>query len=208
MDDHGVTTPAAESPSRGEFFVVDRRAFAAACALGLNPAVAHLTIVRGAGSRPKSLWSVDSIERYTGISRPKAKLAVKAIVDKGLLTLDRGGSKPLYGIVAAHELPGMKLSDDERTLLEVLQVGGGKVTRRNYNVADELVRRGYLKADGAGGFSKIDPDLGPDKPQHVWLPNAIVDGAADEKPPLALLREMQDARRLQPRFDRTHLGRL
>jgi hypothetical protein len=138
--------PVDEGSSRGEFFVVDRRAFSAACAVGLNPAVAYLTIARGAGSRSKSLWSIDAIERYTGISRPKAKRAVEIIVEKGLLTLERGGSRPLYGIVPAHELPGV--------------------------------------------------DLLPEQPQNVWLPNAIIDGAADEIPPLALLRQMQDVRRL------------
>jgi hypothetical protein len=197
-DDRPITEPLpAAKSAAGEFFVVDRRAFAAACALGLNPAVAYLTIARGAGSRPTSLWSVDAIERYTGISRPKAKLAVKTVVEKGLLTLDRAGSRPLYGIVPAHKLPGISLSDDETKLLGVFGAGEVQLPRRSHNIANELVRRGYLKTDRKGGFSRNDPDLVPDKPQHVWLPNAIVDGAGDETPPLALLRQMQDVRRLQ-----------
>ena len=69
-----ISFPAKRSNAAGEFFVVDRRSFSVACGLGLNPAVAYLTIARGAGSRSKSAWSVDAIERHTGISRPKAKL--------------------------------------------------------------------------------------------------------------------------------------
>jgi hypothetical protein len=183
--------------ARGEFFVVDRRAFAAACTLGLNPAVAYLAIARGAGSRPSSLWSVDAIERYTGISRPKAKSAVKLLIEKGLLTLERPGMRPLYGIVRADEMPGVRLSDDERRLLETVTAGEGKVPRHRHAVASELVRRGYLKRDVSGRYSSNDPDLVPDKPQHIWLPNAIVEGAADETAPLVLLRQMQDAKRLQ-----------
>jgi hypothetical protein len=38
---------------------------------------------------------------------------------------------------------------------------------------------------------------GTAEPQRIWLPNAIVDGAADETPPLRLLRQMQDVRRLR-----------
>jgi hypothetical protein len=98
-----ISFPVSKNTAGGEFFVVDRRAFAAACRLGLNPAVAYLAIARGAGSRPKSLWSVDAIERYSGISRPKAKLAVTTLVDKGLLTLERAGTRPLYGIGGLHQ---------------------------------------------------------------------------------------------------------
>ncbi len=187
----------AQDRQRGEFFVVDRRTFAAACGLGLNPAVAYLAIARGAGSRPQSLWSVNAIERHTGISRPKAKLAVKTLIEKGMMTLERAGTRPMYGIVPAHELPGAKLPDEERKLLKLFEAGEVKLHRRHYYFASELVRRGYLKSDFNGLFSMNDPDLRPDKPQHIWLPNAIVEGAADETPPLALLRQMQDVRRLQ-----------
>lgn len=122
----------------GEFFTVDRRSFAAACTLGLNPAVAYLVLARGAGSRKTSLWSVNAVERYTGISRSKAKVAIETLRDNHIITFKKGGTSPTYGIVPAHG-----------------------------------------------------------EPQRVFLPNAIIEGAADEAPPLALLRQMQDVRRLQ-----------
>jgi hypothetical protein len=191
----------------GEFFVVGRRAFAEACKLGLNPAVAYLTIARGSGSRPKSLWSVDAIERYTGISRPKAKFAIMTLTDAGLLTLERGGTRPLYGIVAAHLLPTLTLSDDDRIVLGQIEQGKSvHISRKQLETAKDLARRGFLISDGddrryygsGSYFSKtVSGEHFSAEPQHVWLPNAIVDGAADETPPLALLRQMQDVRRLQ-----------
>jgi hypothetical protein len=133
---HGV----ARSRAGGEFFTVDRRAFANACALELNAAVAYLVVARGAGSRPFSQWSGHAIEHYTGISRSKVKLALKSLIDSQLLTLERGGTRPLYRIIQPSEVEGREL---------------------------------------------------------IWLPNALVDGAADERPPLALVRQMQDVRVLQ-----------
>jgi hypothetical protein len=122
----------------GEFFAIDKAPFEAACKLGLNPAVAYLTVARGAGrDNAASFWSVNAIEEYSGISRPKANAAVQSLIDNGLLSKERGGKRPRYRI----------------------------------NRSDE--------------------------PQWIWLPNAVVDGAANEEPPLRLLRQMQDVRRLR-----------
>jgi hypothetical protein len=122
----------------GEFFAVDKTRFDPACELGLNPAVAYLAVTRGAGrNHALSFWSVNAIEQHTGISRPKAKVALQALIDRGLFKKERGGARPRYRINRS-----------------------------------------------------VDP-------QWIWLPNAIVDGAADEEPPLRLLRQMQDVRRLR-----------
>jgi hypothetical protein len=163
--------------------------------LGLNPAVAYVTIARGAGSRPESKWSVDSIERYTGISRPKAKLAVMTLVDNGLLVQERRGSRPLYGIIPAHKLPGLALSDDDRCVLGLVGEAGA-IPSSHYVTAYDLVRRGFLSHKRKRWFLN-NSELLSSEPQHVWLPNAIIEGAADETPPVALLRQMQDVRRLQ-----------
>jgi len=198
-EDNVISFPKGRNNAAGEFFVVDRRSFSAACALGLNPAVAYLAIARGAGSRPKSAWSVDAIERHTGISRPKAKLAIQTLIDKGMLTLERPGTRPLYGIVPAHELPGMALSAEERAVIEAIPGAGiAKVSKAHRDTARNLASRGFLLAHGSDYYAKKSgsfPDFAAE-PEHVWLPNAIVEGAADEVPPLALLRQMQDVRRL------------
>ena len=97
----------------GEFFAIDKRTFEGACELGLNPAVAYLTIARGAGrDNATSFWSVNAIEEHTGISRPKANAAIHLLIDRGLLTKERGGSRPLYRIVQGHEIPP-RLTQDE-----------------------------------------------------------------------------------------------
>ena len=182
----------------GEFFVVDRRTFMAACALGLNPAIAYLTIARGAGSRRTSAWSVDAIERYTGISRPKAKIAVSTLIENHIITLERSGMRPLYGIVSAHEWEASKLSAGERIVLELIgEQKGVRIPSAHFYTAADLARRGYLINEKNCRFSRNPAAFFSEEPRSVWLPNAIVDGAADERPPLALLRQMQDIRRLK-----------
>ena len=195
-----ISFPANRSNAAGEFFVVDRRSFSIACGLGLNPAVAYLTIARGAGSRSKSAWSVDAIERHTGISRPKAKLAIQTLIDSGLMTLERPGTRPLYGIVPAHELPGMMLSVDDRAVLGLLAGGGmSKIPKVHRDTARDLTSRGILISHGGDYYAKKSESFTDfaAEPEHVWLPNTVVEGAADEVPPLALLRQMQDVRRLR-----------
>ena len=153
-DQTNITSFPSINNATGEFFVVDRRVFAAACALGLNPAVAYLTICRGAGSRPRSHWSVDSIERYTGISRPKAKLAVNTLIEKGLLTPERAGTRPLYGIVPNHEW-GLALSTVERmVLVRVNEDKNTLIPQSLVGIAQDLVRREFLYDIGNGWFSK------------------------------------------------------
>ena len=195
-----ISFPANRSKAAGEFFVVDRRSFSVACGLGLNPAVAYLTIARGAGSRSKSAWSVDAIERHTGISRPKAKLAIQALIDSGLITLERHGTRPLYGIVPAHELAGMTLSAEDRSVLGLLADGGIlKIPKAHRDTAKDLTNRGILSPHGGDYYAKKSESFTDflAEAEHVWLPNAVVEGAADEVPPLALLRQMQDVRRLR-----------
>jgi hypothetical protein len=97
-DDNVIAFPDVKAHGGGEFFAIDRRAFAAACELGLNPAVAYLTIARGAGrDNAASFWSVNAIEEHTGISRPKANAAVQTLIDHGLLSKERGGRRPGTG---------------------------------------------------------------------------------------------------------------
>jgi hypothetical protein len=49
--------------------------------LGLNPAVAYLVLARGSGADNRTTaWSVNAIEGYTGIGRPRAKKAIDALM--------------------------------------------------------------------------------------------------------------------------------
>jgi hypothetical protein len=195
-DDEVADQPPSPNTKTGEFFVIDRRTFMAACALGLNPAIAYLVIARGAGSRRTSPWSVDAIERYTGISRPKAKIAVATLIENGFITLERSGTRPLYGIVPPHERQANNFSADDRIVLELIGMQKWvRIPSAHIGTAVDLARRGFLlKAVGHLKFSRNCDAFFSEEPRSVWLPNAVVDGAADERPPLALLRQMQDVR--------------
>jgi hypothetical protein len=85
----------------GGFFAVDRRTWAKVCEPGMmNEAVAYIVQARGTGRDNRTTtWSVESIERYTGISRHKAAAAIKNLQTKGFTRLLRGGTKPKYELV-------------------------------------------------------------------------------------------------------------
>src|SRR3954465_6693219 len=89
------------------FFAIDRRTWARACELGINPAVAYLVLARGSGGDNRTTaWSVNAIESYTGISRPRAQKAIGTLKSSGLSRQDDGGPPPRYSILAAHEVAG------------------------------------------------------------------------------------------------------
>ena len=103
--------------------------------------------------------------------------------------------RPLYGIVSAHKLPEMRLSANDRLVLELFgELNETRIAQRYVGAAADLARRGFLTNNGNRWFSKTQFDLLSEEPQHIWLPNSVVDGAAEETPPLALLRQMQDVR--------------
>jgi hypothetical protein len=89
------------------FFSIDRGAFHCAAKGGLNSAVALLVMARGTGRDNRTTqWSINSIERHTGISRPNAAKAVKDLVDRGIWKKVRDGRHPIYETVPAAEIPG------------------------------------------------------------------------------------------------------
>ncbi len=90
----------------GGFFAVDRRSWQKVYPLGMNEGVAYLVQARGTGRDNRTTpWSVESIERYTGISRHRAAAAVKNLLAGGFSRLLRGGTKPKYDLVPFSELP-------------------------------------------------------------------------------------------------------
>lgn len=94
-----------------------------------------------------------------------------------------------------HKIPA-RLSTDERHAYDHVVRGKGKFTARSYGLvaAKKLASSGILKEVGTREFVLAEISA---EPEWIWLPNAIVDGAADEIPPLRLLRQMQDVRRLR-----------
>lgn len=87
--------------SQSGFFAIEKSAFHSICGLGMNPAVAYLVICCGTGrSNQKSKWSVNAIEKYTSISRGRAKKAVQMLIDKGYISLAQSSTQkhPLYEV--------------------------------------------------------------------------------------------------------------
>ncbi len=107
-----VSDPEARPPSgdgRGEFFAVDRRAWARVCRLGMNSAVAYLVLARGTGGDNRTTkWSVNAVERYTGVSRSRAAQAIADLERDKALVRDPASKRdrPKYKIAPAHEIPG------------------------------------------------------------------------------------------------------
>jgi hypothetical protein len=100
----------------------------------------------------------------------------------------------VYGIVPFDTWCLARGSDDEKRVLGLFSDGlPTKINRRDELIARRLSNLGYLKDNGGGYFSKVN--LG--ERQEIWLPNAIVEGAEGEVPPIALLRQMQDIRKLK-----------
>jgi hypothetical protein len=100
---------------RGDFFAVDSATWKAALSLGINAAIALLVLARGSeADNCTTIWSVASVERHTGISRPKAQAAIGALTRAGALRvmaaeeitvrIDAGtlGRRPRKGCPAYH----------------------------------------------------------------------------------------------------------
>jgi hypothetical protein len=192
------------------FFAVDRRTWARVCGLGLNPAVVYLVLARGTGkSNQESAWSVMAVENYTGISRSRAHDAVSSLIKDGVVRKLRGGTKPKYELVPAHQVPGSDplppLSSAEQSAVEkTLQ--GKKLTGSDKERVANAVKNGWLIDDGDGRYSPAPRrDTQPD---WIWLPNALVTGAADEPPPVELVRQCQEVMMLRLLIDLYHAQNL
>ncbi len=98
----------------GQFFAVDRRAWGAVCSLGLNEAIAYLALARGSGGDNRTTsWSVNAVENYTGISRPRAKSAIRRLISEQFIRLLQAGSRPRYYLALAHEILASKSSEPD-----------------------------------------------------------------------------------------------
>lgn len=208
---------------RGHFFAVEAPVWARVCARGsMNEAVAYLVIARGGnfGART-SAWSVDAIEKRTGISRPRAKLAVESLVGAGLLQRVRAGSKPLYRLAGEQELatpakPPAPLLALEQAIINKVAAAGEPVsipykgTHANgwplgslSHTRDGLLDAGRLILNAEGKYA-LPPEPAssePPKPEWIWLPNSLIDGLGDEVPPIERVRQTQDVPTLRLLID-------
>jgi hypothetical protein len=198
-----------EPRAKGGFFAVDSRVWPKVCALGMNEPVAYLVQARGTGRDNRTTaWSVDSIERYTGISRHRAAAALKRNQGAGLTGLLRGGSKPQYDLTPFSELPGADprppLSSCEALVVDWV-AREIELDRRDLRHARRAAKKGWLLEHEAefaiAPAPRVEPDL-------IWLPNELVTGAADEVPPLELVRQTQDPMTLRLLIEMYHAQNL
>lgn len=100
--------PARTKTAAAKIFAVDRETWNRACELGLNAAVAYLVLARGTGGDNRTTsWSARSVETHAGMSRDKAPIAIRALIDAGLVTVTKVvNKKPRYRIEPSYRVAG------------------------------------------------------------------------------------------------------
>jgi hypothetical protein len=209
----------------GEFFLIDLRAWARVCALGLYPAICYLVLARGsARDNRTTAWSVNAIERYTGIGRPRAKKAIKDLEASRIIQRQGGPTTPRYVLTPAHEIPGCEgfppptITREEMLVVDHLSSGETWLPNRSTpewghlnprTLAGALSRKGLVQDLGAGHFKAVvyDADAAA-RPDWIWLPNTIIDGASDETAPVELIRQSQSVVALRLFVDLYHAHNL
>jgi hypothetical protein len=182
----------------------------------MNAAVAYLVIACGSGGDNRtSKWSTNAIETRTGISRSRAAKAISDLERAGALFRDPSSAKdrPKYKIMAAHETPGCEaappaeLNPRQQTVYNQLLEGWVWVPesakgaqhsrwgcRSPASIASQLVDVGRARRRNSDGAYQAIPYDSAEavKPDWIWLPNTLVEGAAQEVRPIELLRQTGD----------------
>jgi hypothetical protein len=191
-----MSDKAAEAdPTRvaGGFFAIDRGAFRCAAVGSLNAAVAHLVMARGTGRDNRTTqWSVHSIEQRTGISRPNADKAVKALLHRGIWKKIRDGKHPIYEAVCGDQIPGGPFTGDEQAAIAAVREGNPVPDSKT--TVEALKARGIIReCNGQRRARSFELDTAAiaalTEPLTIWLPNTLIDGAAGEVPPIELIRQ-------------------
>ena len=181
-------------------------------------------MARGTGPDMRTTsWSAKSMEERTSVPWRQCRTAVQAVVAAGLARQDKGGQHPRYTILSAVEVPGCipgahrpPLSEAEALLVEkigdrqlwVSKVGSwnsewAPISTKPHDLALGLVRKGVLVDHGGQFFSAIPAPV-DDKPDWIWLPNAIVDGVPGAAIPVELIRQSANRAALRLFIDLYH----
>jgi hypothetical protein len=188
MDAESTETPAKEArtPARDRIFAVDRRVWANACDLGMPAAVSYLVLA-------------------CRIGRPRAKRAVQALCDAGLVQVQKGGTRPRYFLVPGHDIAAAALTLEEESVLAALRAGRRFVPKTirydsiwgcgsPYKVACELVRKGLVRECGGQEFEAAETS---DEPEWIWLPSSLVESEDGSATPVERIRQSQNVRALR-----------
>ncbi len=218
-DDHNNSCNESRSKTRKtareRFFAVDARSWPKVCDIGMPAAVSYLVLACGSGGdQVTTRWSVDAITRHTGIGRPRAKQAVAALVNAGLIRVEKGGTRPQYSIVHVHQQAEASLTSEEQRIYDIIAWGFNTVPKigRNddiwkygkpYETALSLARKGYLEDHGGSRFTLAESAAAPDL---IWLPCSLVE-VVNEDPsvtPVERIRQSNNIRALRLFIDLYH----
>ena len=186
--------PIVDARGRG-FFAVDARVVPPICTLGVNPAVAYVVLAAGTGKdQAQTFWSVHAIEKYTGISRQRAKAAVELLVEHGHLAPIVVNGSSGYRLCPSTADPRASLTWQEQEAVNRVTAGHA-VGARHRAAAERAAAKAWLHHKDDTIDNRRNPP--PVAPAPIWLPNSLVTGVATETPPLERVRQMQDSMALR-----------
>ncbi len=113
--------------NRGNFFAIDKAQWSGVCELGMNPALLYLFLARGSDKlNTMTSWSANALEKYTAVSRTRAKSARMTLLNSGFVNVLKGGRHPKYELLRS---TGFQTKRDEIWLPNELVTGAaGEVT--------------------------------------------------------------------------------
>jgi len=83
--------------SQRNFFAIDRHVFDQVLDLGMNTACMYLVMAAGTWRDNRSTkWSVNALEKYTGVGRRRGKDAQLKLIKHKIVTKEKGGKHPLF----------------------------------------------------------------------------------------------------------------
>lgn len=86
-----------ESGARGNFFAIDKHQWSGVCDLGMNAALLYLVLARGTDKLNRfTHWSANALEKYTGVTRNRAKAARSILLGSRYVAAIRSGKHPRY----------------------------------------------------------------------------------------------------------------
>lgn len=193
--------------SVGNFFGVDLHAIEKVCALGMNPAVAYMTLARFSDKTNRyTPASTNAVETYTALGRKRAGEAVEALEKAGLVRrVPRDGARPFYELLSAPPAsppPSVKALDYRKEQLSAVEREAFEMVERGENpkgkwsaAAGRAQQKGWLDRQNynAPFTIRTPPPPPPEtKPKMVWLPNELVTSAANEPSPVERIRKTSD----------------
>jgi hypothetical protein len=165
----------------------------------MNPAVAYIVLASGTGKdQAQTFWGIHAIEKYTSISRLRARRAVDLLIEKALVTPSAVNGRPGYRLLPPSQDARPPLSEWERKAVDAVRAGKPIRNASLRGDANNAAAKGWLVAQATGAYTLADPPpTVPRPPSYIWLPNTLVTGAISETPPLERVRQTQDVMALR-----------